>query len=136
MVAGEALHQPTGPLHVGHEVLDQIEESVVGAGPPDGRLQGDHAPSAVGVDDLPVPEEAPRGVGGPDLGLRAVGEDDEPVGPEELRDGVVVVGQVLVVGRLDRTVRLLELGQHQRDAVDEEDRVGPAAMEVPGDPYL
>ena len=136
VVAGEALHQPTGSLHVGHEVLDQVEEPIVGAGPPDGCLKGDHAPSAVGVDDLPVPEEAPGGVGGPDLGLRAVGEDHEPVGPEELRDGVVVVAQVLVVGRLDRTVRFLELRQDQRDAIDEQDRVGPTAMEIPGDPHL
>ena len=37
---------------------------------------------------------------------------------------------------LDRPVRLLELEQHQRDAVDEQDRVGPTVVQLAGDPDL
>ena len=51
-----------------------------------------------------------------------------PFGQNKLRDRVPVVAQVLVVRRLDRPVGLLELGQHQRDAIDEQDRVGPPPM--------
>ena len=57
-------------------------------------------------------------------------------GTEELRDRVAVVGEVLVVGRLDRPVRLLELRQHQRDAVDEQHEVDAPRVEVAGDPHL
>ena len=60
----------------------------------------------------------------------------KPLGQKSCGNGVVVVAQVLVVGGLDWTVRLFELGEDQWDAVDEEDRVGPAAMKVSGDPYL
>ena len=60
----------------------------------------------------------------------------EPVRHEQLRDRVAVVGQVLVERRLDRPVRLLELEQHQRDAVDEQHHVGAAAVQLAGDPHL
>ena len=70
VVAGHDLDQPARALHVGDEVLDQVEQPVAGSQVPRMRgLQRDHAAGAVGVDDLPVAEELPRRVRRPDLGL-------------------------------------------------------------------
>ena len=63
---------------------------------------GAQADVVIRVDVSPVAEHSPGSVGSPHLGVRPVGEDDEPVGPEELRDGVPVVPEVLVVRLPDR----------------------------------
>ena len=136
VVAGDDLDRPARPFHVGDEVLDQVEQLVLRARPPDGGLEGDDAPVAVGVDDLPVAEELPRRERRADLGLGPVRQQHEPVGHEQRGDDVAVVAEVVVVGVLDRDVRRLELEQHQRDAVDVEDRVGPTVVELAGDADL
>ena len=71
------------------------------------------------------------------LGVRAVGQQDEGVGVEELRDALAaVVAQVVVEGALQRHGAALQLDEHQRQAVDEADQVAAAAVHVAGHPDL
>ena len=136
VVAGEQLDEPTGQVLERDEVLDQVEEALLGAHAPDHRLQRDRAFLALGVDLLPLREELPARRDGPDLGLRAVGEDEESVRDEQVRDGVAVVAEVVVVGVLQVAVRRLQLDEHQRDAVDEADQVGAPVVQVGVNPEL
>ena len=55
---------------------------------------------------------------------------------KDVGDGVLVVGEVLVVGAADVAVDVLQLHEQERDAVDEADQVGAAAVERPLDPQL
>ncbi len=59
-----------------------------------------------------------------DLRLRAVGQDDEGVVPEHLRNRGLVVFQVVLVGVFDLAVALLEFDKDQGQTVDEADQVG------------
>ena len=136
VVACDVLDQTARPFQVGDEVLEQVEQCCWLAGAAQSGLQSDLAAGAVGVDDLPVAEELPRRVCRPDLRLASVGQNHEAVGHEQLGDRVAIVGEVVVVSRLHRLVRLFELHEHQRDAVDEQRHVEPAAVEVAGDPHL
>ena len=130
------LDQATGTLHVSNEVLQQVQQHRRVAGAAQRRLQCDRTAGAVGVDDLPVVEEFEGRVRGADLGHGTVGEHHEAVRDEQLRDGVAVVRQIVVVSRLDRLVWLLELHQYQRDAVDEQHQVQASAVQVALDPHL
>ena len=136
MVASEQLDEATGQVLEGHEVLDDVEQALLGAHAPDDRLQRHRSFLTFGVDLLPLGEELPARGDGPDLGLRAVGQDQEPVRDEEVRDGVAVVAQVVVVRMLQVAVRCLQLDEHQRDAVDEADQVGTAVVQVGVNPEL
>ncbi len=51
-------------------------------------------------------------------------------------DSIAVVGQVLVVGVADVLMDVLQLDEEERDAVDEAQDVGPAAVGVARDPQL
>ena len=136
VVAGEQLDEPTGQVLEDDEVLDQVEQAFLGAHAPDDRLQRDRSFLALGVDLLPLREELPARRDGPHLGLRAVGEDDEAVRGEQVRDGVAVVAEVVVVGVLQVAVRRLQLDEHERDAVDEADQVGAPVVQVGVNPEL
>ena len=59
-----------------------------------------------------------------------------PLGDEQVRDGVSVVAEVLVVRVLQVLVRRLEFDEDERDAVDKPNEVGPAMVEVRVDPEL
>ena len=100
------------------------------------RLDRDPAFLALGVDLLPFEEVLPGRGDRPHLGLRAVREDDEPVGDEDVGDRVAVVGEVVVVGVLEVAVRRLQLDEDERDAVDEAEQVCPALVQVALDPEL
>ena len=56
--------------------------------------------------------------------------------PEQRRNLLLVVGQVLVEGRARGHAGLLELDHHQRQAVDEADQIRPAGVERAGDAEL
>src|SRR3546814_14612544 len=64
-----------------------------------------------------------------DAGLDAVGEHAEGVGEEELGDVGLVVGQV-VVGGAQFDVRVLQLDEDQRQAVDVEQDVRSAVARL------
>ena len=55
---------------------------------------------------------------------------------KDVGDGVLVVGEVLVVGTADVAVDVLQLHEQEGDAVDETDQVGAASVERPLDPQL
>src|SRR5205823_4906011 len=82
MVPGDGLDQTARPFDVGNKVLDEVEEPVVGASPPDQRLERDESTAALSVDHLPVAEELPPRVGRTELRLGAVRDDHEGVGPK------------------------------------------------------
>jgi len=77
----------------------------------------------------------PRGEAA-DLGVDPVGEDDDAVGPKEVRAAVFVAAEVVVEGVLDADVRPLELDEDQRQPVDEAEQVGAAVVELARDPEL
>ena len=70
------------------------------------------------------------------MALGAVAGDQQGVVPEELRDLLRVVGQVLVKGRPRRHSGLLQLDHHPRQAVDEANQIGPAGVEAADDAEL
>ena len=73
---------------------------------------------------------------GSDSGLRAVRQDNEAVVPEDLRDGVLVVGEVLFEGQLQLSVGRLQFNKDQRNPVDEAHEVSPLLAVVAADPKL
>ncbi len=55
---------------------------------------------------------------------------------EDVGHGLLVVGQIFVIGTADVAVDVLQLHEQQRDAVDETDDVGAAEIQRPLDPEL
>ena len=98
---------------------------------------------ALGGDVLPLdgpPRHEPLPVGGQraDAGLQAVGDDQHLVVGEQ-RGDLLLVGLKLVEGALDGGVlvgRVLEFDDAERQAVDEDDHVGPAVVLVLDDGEL
>ena len=136
MVLGERLHQTAGSLGERDEVLDEVEQSVPLAGAPQCRLQRHHTLLALGVDLLPLGEMTPRSERRTDERVGTVGQDDERVEPEQVRDHVAVVPQVCVVRVTNVLVRDLQLDEHQRNAVDEQHHISPPPIHVARDPKL
>ena len=136
MVAGDLLDQPALRFLEHREVLDQVEQPILRTDAPDGGVQRHHAGLAFVVDPLPVEEVLPARERAADHRLGAVGQHDEGVEVEQLRDGRAVVGEVVVVGRAQRPMRGLELHEQQRNAVDEADQVAAALVHVAADPDL
>ena len=136
MVLGDQLGGLALGLAEEGEVLHQVEQPCLVAGAPDHRLQTDDALFAFVVDLLPLGEVLPPGCHAADLALRAVRQDDEGVVPEDLRNRVLVVGEVLLVGVLQSLVRCLQFDEDQRDAVHEADQIGTLLAVVAGNPEL
>src|SRR3546814_14911413 len=73
-------------------------------------------------DALPLEEAPPLRGERPHAAVAAIAGDEQCVAPEQLRDLLLVVGEVLVERRARRSPRLLQLDHDQRPAVDEDDR--------------
>ncbi len=107
----------------------------------DQRLQLAHLAQRVGghaVDGAPGHEALAVGGQRAQAGRDAVGDDQQRVVSEQVRDVLLVVLQ-LVVGGPDVGVLVagvLELQQHQRQAVDEQKHIGPASALGPLDGEL
>ena len=65
-----------------------------------------------------------------DLGLHAVGENQESVVIEQVRDGIEIIRVVVGVSVLHVHRRVFELDEKQRDAVDKIDDIRPSAVEI------
>ena len=91
---------------------------------------------AFAVDPLPIGEMLPPGRHAADFGLAAVRQDDEGVVPEQLRDRLLVVLQVVLVGVFEPSVALLEFDEDQRQAVDEADQIAASLVDVARHPEL
>jgi hypothetical protein len=79
-----------------------------------------------------VEEVLPLGGHAADAGLDAVGEHAQHIGQEQLRDVVLVVGQVVVEGRAQLDVGVLQLDEHQRQAIHIEQHVRAAEAGLGG----
>jgi len=66
----------------------------------------------------------------PDLCIHAVGENNDGVMVEEVRYGVLVIAQILLVRGSDISVHVLQFHEDKGDAVDEPDDICPAAIEI------
>ena len=71
-----------------------------------------------------------------DAAIGAVAGDQQGVEPEELRDLLLVVGQVLVEGRARRHAGLLEFDHNPGQAVDEAHQIWPAGVKPAHDAEL
>ncbi len=135
VVFGGHLPQPTPSVLEEQEVLDEIEEACRLAGGAQERVQPDTLRPFL-LQPLPRGEDVEGGVRRPHHRLKPVGQDGETIRVEEAGNSVAVVPQVGVVGFLDRLRRRLPLAEEKRDTVDEADGVGPALVEIAGDPGL
>ena len=73
---------------------------------------------------------------GAELGIHAVGQHDKGVVMKQVRNGVLVILEVLLVGRPDVLADILQLHEQQRQPVDEPHDVGPPAVQIAPHPQL
>ena len=133
LVLGDHLDEPLAAVVEEDEVLEQVEEVRLGAHPLEQCLHV-HDAGFVLVEALPLAEVLEGRRVAADARVHAVSEHHERVVMEDVGNGVLVVGKVLVVGAADVAVDVLQLHEQERDAVDEADQVGAAAVERPLDP--
>ena len=81
-------------------------------------------------------EELVLAAQGAHLGLQAVGEDEKGVVPEQVGDGVQIVGVVVGVSVLYVHSVLLQLHKQQRDTIHKAHDVRAAAVQVAVDLQL
>ena len=135
LVLSDHLDQPLAAVVEQDEVLEQVEEVRLGAHPLEQRLHV-HDAGVVLVEALPLAEVLEGRRVAANAGVHAVAEHHERVVMKDVGDGVLVVGEILVVGAPHVAVDVLQLHEQERDAVDETDKVGAAAVERPLDPQL
>ncbi len=137
VVLGRLLDQAALALLEDGEVLDVVQQPRRLQQAAQRALQA-HAAGLVLVGHaLPVEEVLPAAGERAHLGVRAVAQQDERIGVEELRHALAaVVAQVVVEGALQRHGWFLQLDEHQRQAVDEGQQVAAAAVHVAGHPHL
>ena len=135
LVLRDDLDRPVAAVVEEDEVLEEVDEVGLRADALEKRLHVDDA-GLVLVEPLPLPEQLERGRPGAESGVDAVAEHDEGVVVEDVGDGVLVVGEVLVPGVADVAVDVLQLHEQQRNAVHEACEVGAAPVQRPLDPEL
>ena len=125
---------PVGTV-VEDEVFEEVEEILLPADAAQHGLQR-HAPLVLFRQTLPFVEEPVLAAERPHLRRQPVGEDQERVVVEKMRDRVQVVGVIVLVGVPHVHRRLLQLHEEQREAVHEAHDVRPAAVQLPVDLQL
>ena len=136
VVLGRQLDQPAGDFLKQAEVLHQVQQPRRVADAAQHGLQRHPARLVLAAHLLPLGEVLPAGGDAAHPALAAVGEDDQGVGPEKLRDGVLVVAQVAGEGGLQAAVGGLEFDEQQRQAVDKAHQVGAPGVHLARDPEL
>ena len=117
-------------------VFDEVEESVFFAGALDYGVEGDDAGFGFIADLFPLTEVIPGCGDAADDALAAVGEENDGVVVEELRDGGFVVLEVLFVGEFELLVVGFEFDEDEGKSVDEADEIGAFVAIFAGDPKL
>src|SRR6187200_1198067 len=97
MVPGNTLLESAWSLDVSDEVFHKVKEAIRRACTSNCCLELNYTTRAIGPDDFPAPKESPGRICRSDSCFRAVGEDYESVRPEELRDCVAIINEVVVV---------------------------------------
>jgi len=136
VVLGRDLDQPTLRFIEEAEVLYQVQKPSFVARSPDDGLQRNAALFPFRVDPFPVGEVFPARRHAADLRLSAVRQNDDCVKPEQLRNGALVIFQVVLEGVFQLAVGLLEFDEQQRQPVDEADQIGPPFVDRAGNPEL
>lgn len=129
VVAGDDLRRGGGEMVEEDEVLEQVHEIPLRTDPAQHGGEPDRPGLISLVQSLPFVKEL---VGAPeraDLRLEPVGEDNEGVVVEDLRDGALVVGKVVLVSAAHVLVVAFELHEHQRDSVHEADDIASPGVE-------
>ena len=129
VVAGDNLRRRGGEMVEKDEVLEQVHEVLLRANPAQHGGELDRSSLIRLVQSFPFVEELERASERADLRLEPVGEDNEGVVVEDLGDGALVVGEVVLVGAAHVLVVAFELHEHQRDSVHEADDVASPGVE-------
>ena len=136
MILGDDFHQPGLVLREQSEILNQVEQARPVARPAQHHFQRHPARLVLALDAFPLEEPLPIRRERADAAVRAVRGDEQRVEPEELRNLRLVVRQVLVERCARGHAGLLQLDDHQRQAVDEADQIRPAGVKRAGDAEL
>jgi hypothetical protein len=136
MILGDEFARAARGFDKQREVLDQVEKPIGLARATQHRLQTDDARLSLVINFLPVEKVIPLQSEAAQFALAAVRQNDEGVVPEDLRDGGLVVAQIVVEGGAQAAMRRFEFDENQRQAVDEADEIGAAFVHVARDPEL
>ena len=119
-----------------NEVLHQIQQTHRVAYTAQHGFQRHPASLVLTAHFFPFGEVLPSSGDAAHTALAAVGDDNEGVGPEKLRHGILVITQVAGEGGLQTAVGGLQFNEYQRQSVYKAHKVGPPGVHLPGDPEL
>src|SRR6266566_1750266 len=106
------------------EVLHDIQRAALFTGAANHGFEGDDTLFFLVADLLPLEEMFPASRHTANPALMPIGEDDERVIPEDLRNSILVVAQVFVIGIFDTFMRCLQFDKDQRQPVYKAHKVG------------
>ena len=121
----EVLDDVEQPLPVQHAVKQDFEQRLILR-----RLR------VILVQSLPAVEMLLGRSDRPVLRIVAVGNHHQRVPVEQVRDGVLVIREVLLVGAVDVHLEALQLDEHQRQTIDEAHQVRPPQPQLAAHPQL
>ena len=130
VVRADLPDQPAFALLEHTKILDEVEQAVRPAGAAQHGRERDGRYLVLVLDPLPLGEMLVGGTRRADPAFSPVREDDDPVVPEQRRDRVPVVAEVLVVSVLQACMRGFQLDQHQRQAIDETHEIAPPPVHL------
>ncbi len=135
MVAGDDFDRLAGAVIKHDEVLKEIEKIAFYA---DAFQQGFHSHHArlIFVQAFPFVKIFILAGKRADFGVNAVCQHDHGVMVEQMRDGIFVIGQILLVRGAGVFIQGFEFHEQQRQAVDKADQIGPAAIGRPPHPQF
>ncbi len=136
VIAGDQLGGRSLAIGEAAEILDQIQQPPFLTSPAQQRRQGDRRHLLLARRLLPIAEMLPLRGQAAELALHAVRDDQQRVVVEELRDRLLVVAEVLVEALAHVHAGLLQLDQHQRQAVHEAHQIRPLQIQLACHPEL
>ena len=136
MILPYDFHQPGLALREQREIFHQVEQPRPVARAAQHHLQRHPSRLVLALDAFPLEEPLPIRRERTDAAVRAVRGDEQRVEPEELRNLGLVVRQVFIERRARGHAGLLQLDDHQRQAVDEADQIRAAGVERARDAEL
>ena len=113
VILGDKLDESALRLHEEREVFDEVEQAFMIAQSPEHGLQRTRALFLLGTDAFPFGEVLPTGGDPAEPALRAVGDDNQRIVPEQVGNGVFVVAEIAAVGGVDGFVNPFELHQQE-----------------------
>ena len=136
VVLGHDLPDLTALFLEQREVLHQVQQPGLFAGAFQQRLQRHAARLGLAADLLPITIMFPRRRHAAQAAFDAVGDEDQAVVDEQLRDRLLVVRDVVLKRRFHTLLDGFELAHHQRQPVDERHQVRAALVHLACHPQL